>query len=124
MVKARRRKRHSRVHANRMRHDRKHRYSGASMEAIAEAASSAQVHNRCGQTELADVVDLLSICRGAVSNDSGLMHIAAATYLPTLGLFGPSREEIYAPWGEHCASVRTKLSFAELAASPGMSSNR
>jgi heptosyltransferase-3 len=61
----------------------------------------------------------LQECAMYIGNDSGLMHIAAATYLPTLGLFGPSREEIYAPWGVHCAAVRTKLSFAELAASPG-----
>lgn len=61
----------------------------------------------------------LQECAMYIGNDSGLMHIAAATYMPTLGLFGPSRDEIYAPWGEHCAAVRTKLSFAQLSALPG-----
>ena len=49
-----------------------------------------------------------------VGNDSGLMHIAAATGTPTLGLFGPSPEKRYGPWGKHCASVRTDEGFKEL----------
>ena len=54
-----------------------------------------------------------------VGNDSGLMHVAAAGGVPTLGLFGPSRDELYAPWGPHCAVVRTTLSHDEIAATPG-----
>ena len=46
-----------------------------------------------------------------VGNDSGLMHMAAAAGAPTLGLFGPSREELYAPWGPRAAVARTELSF-------------
>lgn len=34
-----------------------------------------------------------------VGNDSGLMHVAAATRTPTLGLFGPSEWWHKAPWG-------------------------
>lgn len=34
-----------------------------------------------------------------VGNDSGLMHVAAATETPTLGLFGPSEWWHKAPWG-------------------------
>lgn len=53
-----------------------------------------------------------------IGNDSGLMHIAAATGTPTLGLFGPSPEMRYGPWGAHCASVRTDEGFKELVMSP------
>lgn len=53
-----------------------------------------------------------------VGNDSGLMHMAAAAGAPTLGLFGPSRTELYAPWGETTAAVRTPESFAELTGAP------
>ncbi len=53
-----------------------------------------------------------------IGNDSGLMHLAAATGAPTLGLFGPTRDENYAPWGDHCAVVRTELSYEELRADP------
>jgi ADP-heptose:LPS heptosyltransferase len=49
-----------------------------------------------------------------VGNDSGLMHLAAASGVPTLGLFGPSKEALYAPWGPAAASVRTPESFAEI----------
>ena len=49
-----------------------------------------------------------------VGNDSGLMHLAAAAGLPTLGLFGPTRDEYYAPWGPRGAVLRTGESVEEL----------
>ncbi len=36
------------------------------------------------------------------------MHIAAASDAPTLGLFGPSPLDQYAPWGDRTATVRTQ----------------
>jgi ADP-heptose:LPS heptosyltransferase len=47
------------------------------------------------------------------------MHLAAAGGTPTLGLFGPSRERVYGPWGEKTASVRTDLSYDEIVRQPG-----
>ena len=47
----------------------------------------------------------LSRCALYVGNDSGLMHIAAAAGVPTLGLFGPGYPHIYRPWGDHTAVV-------------------
>lgn len=40
----------------------------------------------------------LRAARLFVGNDSGLMHLAAAAGVPTLGLFGPSPPELYGPW--------------------------
>lgn len=54
-----------------------------------------------------------------VGNDSGLMHIAAAAGCPTLGLFGPSRETHYAPWGPRAAFVRTERTYDELVGGEG-----
>jgi heptosyltransferase-3 len=41
-----------------------------------------------------------------VGNDSGMMHLAAASGAPTLGLFGPTDERLYGPWGERAKAVR------------------
>ncbi|MCH8919034.1 MAG: glycosyltransferase family 9 protein [Alphaproteobacteria bacterium] len=49
-----------------------------------------------------------------VGNDSGLMHMAAAAGIPTLGLFGPTQDAHYAPFGPNCAVVRTPESYEEL----------
>lgn len=39
-----------------------------------------QLHNLIGKTSLTDVIDLLSIAKAVVANDSGLLHLAAATF--------------------------------------------
>ncbi len=56
----------------------------------------------------------LSLCDFYIGNDSGLMHAAAAAGVPTLGLFGASYPEIYAPFGARAAFVRTPETFDEL----------
>lgn len=60
-----------------------------------------------GGTSLLSAYSCLERCSLYIGNDSGLMHMAAAAAIPTLGLFGPSREELYAPWGNKTAYVRT-----------------
>ncbi|APE30900.1 lipopolysaccharide heptosyltransferase II [Halomonas aestuarii] len=47
-------------------------------------------HNLCGRTRLADAVDLLGDCRQVVTNDSGLMHVAAAVGTRIQALYGSS----------------------------------
>jgi heptosyltransferase-3 len=49
-----------------------------------------------------------------VGNDSGLMHMAAAAGVPTLGLFGPTNDRHYAPFGARAAVVRTPESYDAL----------
>ncbi|MCG8547362.1 MAG: glycosyltransferase family 9 protein [Alphaproteobacteria bacterium] len=72
-----------------------------------------------GRYDLPQIAAILRRCRFFVGNDSGLMHMAAAGGISTLGLFGPSREEHYAPWGTHTAWVRTPESYEELVGRPG-----
>lgn len=57
-------------------------------------------------------------CSFCIGNDSGLMHVAAAAGVPTLGLFGPSHPEIYGPYGAHTRYVRTDRSYDELISAP------
>jgi heptosyltransferase III len=59
-------------------------------------------------------------CSLYIGNDSGLMHMAAASGLPALGLFGPSRPERYAPWGLQSAWVKTQKSYEELMRVPNL----
>ncbi len=52
-----------------------------------------------GKLDLLTAAAALSRAFLFVGNDTGLMHMAAAAGAPTLGLFGPSPVEQYAPWG-------------------------
>lgn len=74
-----------------------------------------------GRVDLLTAYAVLRRCALFVGNDSGLMHLAAAAGVPTLGLFGPSKEGLYAPWGGHTAVVRTPESYDELLNRPGYS---
>ncbi len=59
----------------------------------------------CGRLSLPEAAACLGRCALFVGNDSGLMHLAAAAGTPTLGLFGPSRVDEYAPLGRCTATV-------------------
>ncbi|MFM8821405.1 MAG: glycosyltransferase family 9 protein [Phenylobacterium sp.] len=59
-----------------------------------------------GRVDLVTLHSALASARLFIGNDSGLMHLAAAAGAPTLGLFGPSDERLYAPWGEKCRALR------------------
>lgn len=56
----------------------------------------------------------LSLCNFYIGNDSGLMHMAAAVGIKTLGLFGPSYPHLYRPWGAHSDFVQSKKTFDQL----------
>ncbi|MFQ5784194.1 MAG: glycosyltransferase family 9 protein [Alphaproteobacteria bacterium] len=81
---------------------------------VLEAAPADRLVDLVGALDLPTAAAALARCALFVGNDSGLMHIAAAAGTPTLGLFGPSRPEVYAPWGEHAAVVRTAIAYGEL----------
>jgi len=72
-----------------------------------------------GKLDLPSVYACLQRAAFYLGNDSGLMHMAAAAGIPTLGLFGPSREDHYAPWGPHAAFVRTPESLQQIIGQPG-----
>ena len=46
-----------------------------------------------------------------IGNDSGLMHLSVASKISTIGLFGPTNDKIYAPYGNNCYTLRTKETY-------------
>ena len=56
-----------------------------------------------------------------LGNDNIWMHLAAAAGTPTIGLFGPSDEDVARPWGEHARVVRGSRPFSSyVAIDPGL----
>ncbi|MBE7219815.1 MAG: glycosyltransferase family 9 protein, partial [Caulobacteraceae bacterium] len=85
-------------------------------EAARRGLPRAQVIDAVGRVDLLTAYAALQQARLFVGNDSGLMHMAAAAGAPTLGLFGPSDERLYAPWGPKGRAIRGKRSFADFLA--------
>src|SRR5436309_2646396 len=59
-------------------------------------------------TDLRNGILAMAAANLAISNDSGLMHIAAALGTPTMGIFGPTSPYLWAPLNGLAATVQTK----------------
>jgi heptosyltransferase-3 len=74
-----------------------------------------------GKTDLLTGFACLQRATAYIGNDSGLMHLAAAGGVPTVGLFGPSRDDVYGPWGPRTFAVRGAKSYEEIVGDPDFS---
>jgi heptosyltransferase II len=71
------------------------------------AAGGPRVRDLTG-TDLRNGILAAATASVVISNDSGLMHIAAAIGTPTLGIFGPTSPYLWAPLNGLAATIQTK----------------
>jgi ADP-heptose:LPS heptosyltransferase len=76
------------------------------VEELRMASARGRYVDLTGKVDLLTAYAALKRADLFIGNDSGLMHIAAAAGVPTIGLFGPSDERRYAPWGNNTVAVR------------------
>jgi len=72
-----------------------------------------RIHNWCGNTSLDEAIALIGMSKAVISNDSGLMHIAAALKTPQIAIFGSSDPAHTPPLSE-----KAKVIWLHLPCSP------
>jgi heptosyltransferase II len=84
---------------------------GTSRDALAGLPEEGEIPegpfiNLLGRTDLGEALALVQRCRALVSNDSGLLHAAAALRTPLVALFGATCPERTGPWGGTSRVIR------------------
>jgi len=73
----------------------------------------ALTENRCdnlaGRVGLAETIDLLTLVAGVLTNDSGLMHIAAALNKPVIVLYGSTSPEFTPPLSNNATILKLNM---------------
>lgn len=66
-------------------------------------------HDLTGRTSLAQAIDLMSLAAAVVSNDSGLMHVAAALARPIVALYGSTSADFTPPLADNVQLLATDI---------------
>ena len=81
----------------------------ATLGAEIEKLSGGVCRNLCGRTALDEAIDLLASAQLVVSNDSGLMHVAAALGKPLVALYGSSSPAFTPPHSPNARILKLEL---------------
>lgn len=73
---------------------------------VCRIAANPGVVNLAGRTSLEEAIALIGLCGMFVTNDSGLMHVAAGLDVPLVCIFGPTDPGRTAPWSNRYVLVR------------------
>lgn len=88
-------------------------FGSASEKTLCEdVARAAEGRNLAGDTSLRTFLDMTAACRVFLTNDSGAMHIASASGVPSVTVFGPTDETGTGPLGDLAAIIREPVDCA------------
>lgn len=76
---------------------------------LVEEKHQSSIYILAGKTSLIEAVDLLAACHTVISNDSGLMHVAAAVGCEVIGIYGSTSPEYTPPLAEKVSIVHTNI---------------
>lgn len=68
-----------------------------------------QFQNLVGRTNLAEAIDLMSLSSTVISNDSGLMHVAAALMKPVVAIYGSTSADFTPPLTKKVKLLTTNI---------------
>lgn len=71
-----------------------------------------RAHNLAGKLSLRQSIEAISLCRVFISNDSGLMHVAAGLRIPQVAIFGPTEPHKTAPIASRARIIHHPVSCA------------
>lgn len=80
--------------------------AGETIRAALPSAVQPACINLAGKTSLDQAVVLIAACQAVVTNDSGLMHVAAALNKPLVALYGPSSPDFTPPLSQQARVIR------------------
>jgi heptosyltransferase-2 len=78
-------------------------------EILDRARSRQRIVDLTGRTSLVEAMALIGECDVFVTNDSGLMHVAAALHTPQVAIFGSTDHIRTGPYSEQAVVVRKEL---------------
>jgi heptosyltransferase-2 len=73
------------------------------------ALTDHQCENLAGRLQLYETIDLLSLTSGVITNDSGLMHVAAALLKPVIAVYGSTSPAFTPPLSPTATIVKLNL---------------